>query len=204
MDERINLEGVDGAVEGVSSQNRVKLDFENIESTESGFAAENRFGEAQEINPVQPQPVQAEAPVAPPMNAQVNEMQFNFAPPPIEEPTESKKAKKEKKAKVPKGKKDKETVHKILRIAIIVIVSIATLWTVMYTVDHVLACQGITPFFALSETEFEDGSLSYTCLGYKVQFMFDANDNLTQKCVPIWEDGPNDVRYARGELFVVE
>ena len=94
-------------------------------------------------------------------------------------------------------------MHKILRIAIIVIVSIATLWTVMYTVDHVLACQGITPFFAVSETVYEDGSLSYKCLGYKVQFMFDANDNLTQKCVPFWEDGPNDIRFARGELFEV-
>ena len=27
----------------------------------------------------------------------------------------------------------------------------------------------------------------------KIQFRFDSNGNLTQKCVPTWKDGPNDI-----------
>lgn len=111
---------------------------------------------------------------------------------------QDKKAKKEKKEKQSKNKKSKT---KILQIALITVVSIATLWTVMYTVDHTLAAQGISPMFAISETEYDDHSLSYKCLGYKVQFMFDSNDRLTQKCVPAWKDGPNDIREQQGLIF---
>lgn len=111
---------------------------------------------------------------------------------------QDKKAKKEKKEKQPKDKKSKT---KFLQIALITVVSIATLWTVMYTVDHTLAAQGISPMFAISETEYDDHSLSYKCLGYKVQFMFDSNDRLTQKCVPAWKDGPNDIREQQGLIF---
>lgn len=188
MDERKDFEGVEVS----STQDKMKLDLNNIEATQSGLETENRFGEAEEIAET---PVYEETPVIAPDPVVVFGAQETF-----DEEPKKKKAKKEKK---PKAKSGKGNGAKIFRIAVIVIVSIATLWTVMYTVDHVLACQGITPFFAISETVYEDGSLSYKCLGYKVQFMFDANDNLTQKCVPIWEDGPNDIRYARGELFEV-
>lgn len=184
MDER--FEGVESTL----TQDKMKLDLNNIEATQSGLETENRFGEAEELEETPTAPVYEEAP------------ERNLDPVITFKVEETPEETKTKKAKKPKAKK-KGTGAKIFRIAVIVIVSIATLWTVMYTVDHVLACQGITPFFAVSETVYEDGSLSYKCLGYKVQFMFDANDNLTQKCVPIWEDGPNDIRYARGELFEV-
>lgn len=192
MDERKEFDGVGDVFESTETQDKMKLDLNNIEATPSGLDNESRFGEAEEYEDVpvfEETPIEVVEPVAEPVV--------------FEEVPEEPKTKKAKKEKKPKAKKDKEKMHKILRIAIIVIVSIATLWTVMYTVDHVLACQGITPFFAVSETVYEDGSLSYKCLGYKVQFMFDANDNLTQKCVPFWEDGPNDIRFARGELFEV-
>ncbi len=112
---------------------------------------------------------------------------------------------KQKKEKIKKEKQPKEKKSKVkfLQIALIVIVSIATAWTVMYTVDHTLAAQGISPMFAISETVYDDYSRSYKCLGYKVQFMFDSNERLTQKCVPAWEDGPNDIRVQQGLLFEV-
>lgn len=189
MDERKEFEGVGDVFESTETQDKMKLDLNNIEATPSGLETESRFGEAEEIEST-------------PAYEEIPEESFEpVAEPVVEEAPTAPVEKKAKKEKKPKAKKDKEKMHKILRIAIIVIVSIATLWTVMYTVDHVLACQGITPFFSVSETVYEDGSLSYKCLGYKVQFMFDANDNLTQKCVPFWEDGPNDIRFARGELF---
>lgn len=193
MNERKDFEGIGETYESAVPQDKMKLDLNNIEATQSGLETENRFGEAEEIDEAPVAPVYEETPVTTPDPVAVFGVSETFD----EEP------KKAKKAKAPKAKSGKGNGAKIFRIAVIVIVSIATLWTVMYTVDHVLACQGITPFFAVSETVYEDGSLSYKCLGYKVQFMFDANDNLTQKCVPIWEDGPNDIRYARGELFEV-
>ncbi len=122
--------------------------------------------------------------------------------PVIETKQKKEKVKKEKQKKE-KQPKDKKSKVKFLQIALIVIVSIATAWTVMYTVDHTLAAQGISPMFAISETVYDDYSRSYKCLGYKVQFMFDSNDRLTQKCVPAWEDGPNDIRVQQGLLFEV-
>ncbi len=106
-------------------------------------------------------------------------------------------------AEAPQKKKEKIKFN-VLQIILIVIVSIAALWTVIYTVDHTLAAQGYSPAFSVSSKVYNDESYSFTCLGYKVQFMYDANGNLTQKCVPLLTDGPNDIREAKGEIFEVQ
>ena len=216
------LDKIDELLESTSAEKRIKFDFSEIETTESKIAIENEPEEmpaptidvtpveepvAEEIieEPIIEEPVfeeiiedepeaPAEEPVAP-VAAPV------LLDPIVDDEPEVQEIKKEKKVKQPKQPKDKASKVKLLQIALIVIVSVATLWTVMYTVDHTLAAQGISPMFALSETEYDDHSLSYKCLGYKVQFMFDSNDRLTQKCVPAWEDGPNDIRAQQGLIF---
>ena len=222
------LDKIDELLESTSAEKRIKFDFSEIETTESKIAIDAQPEEmpaptidvtpVEDIEePVYEEPV-FEEPVAEeldiieePIIEEVIEEEPEAAPvaapvflDPIadDEPEvkQEKKAKKEKKEKQPK---DKTSKIKFLQIALIVIVSVATLWTVMYTVDHTLAAQGISPMFALSETEYDDHSLSYKCLGYKVQFMFDSNDRLTQKCVPAWEEGPNDIREQQGLIFEV-
>lgn len=103
---------------------------------------------------------------------------------------------KEKKVKEKKPKKEKTVGEKFnaLQIVLICVASVVALWTAMYTVDHTLAANGVSPVFCKMTEEFEDGSASYKGLGYKVQFKFDNNGNLTQKCLPIWKDGPNDIK----------
>lgn len=216
---------IDELLESTSAEKRIKFDFSEIETTESKIAIEKEPEEMPaptiDVTPVEEieEPVIEEPVIEEPAVEEVIEEEPEA--PAEEEPVEAapvvapvlldpiveddepevkqeKKSKKEKKEKQPK---DKTSKVKFLQIALIVIVSFATLWTVMYTVDHTLAAQGISPMFALSETEYDDGSLSYKCLGYKVQFMFDSNDRLTQKCVPAWEDGPNDIREQQGLLF---
>lgn len=95
-----------------------------------------------------------------------------------------------------KAKKEK-VKFKPLQIVLIVVAALITLWTLVFTVDHTLAAQGLTPVFSFQTEEYADGSVSYVGAGYKVQFMFDANGSLTQDCVPFWKDGPNDVRQAK-------
>ncbi len=221
---------IDELLESTSAEKRIKFDFSEIETTESKIAIEKEpeempaptidvtpFEEIEEPiieEPAVEEPVVEEIieeePEVPAEEEPVEEAPAQAAPvvapilldevPEDVEPEvkQEKKAKKEKKEKQPK---DKTSKTKFLQIALIVIVSIATLWTVMYTVDHTLAAQGISPMFAISETEYDDHSLSYKCLGYKVQFMFDSNDRLTQKCVPAWKDGPNDIREQQGLIF---
>ena len=111
-----------------------------------------------------------------------------------------KKAKKAKKTAADKAK-SKKNLGIFLRIFVITILSVATLWTVMYTIDHTLAAQGITPVFALKETEYEGGNISCECIGYKVQFVFDENGQLKQSVNWTWEKGPNDILAERGVLF---
>ena len=95
-----------------------------------------------------------------------------------------------------KEKKPKEKIKlNVLQIVIIAVVSVITLWCIVFTVDHLLSAQGLTPLFSFQTEKYEDGSLSYMGAGYKTQFQFDANGNLTQKCVPFWKDGPNDIKY---------
>lgn len=95
-----------------------------------------------------------------------------------------------------KEKKPKEKVKlSVLQIVLIAVASLITLWCVVFTVDHLLSAQGLTPLFSFQTEKYEDGSLSYMGAGYKTQFQFDANGNLTQKCVPFWKDGPNDIKY---------
>jgi len=95
----------------------------------------------------------------------------------------------EKKAKAPKG----PLKLKPIQIVIMAVAGLIALWVLTYTVDHTLAANGISPIFCHQTEAFEDGSASYKGLGYKVQFKFDANGNLTQKVLPAWQDGPNDI-----------
>lgn len=203
MDEKKNLDKIDELLESTSAENRIKFDLSDIESTETSL--EERFGTAPEedempaptvdVTPVEEEVVEIEepAPVAAPAMKIVDETATvisDEAPAKAEEP---KKKKSNGKAKL-----------SVLQIVLIAIVSIATLWTLMYTVDHTLAAQGYSPAFSVSSQSYDDGSVSYKCLGYKVQFMYDSNDNLTQKCVPFWKDGPNDIRFNQGLLFEVQ
>lgn len=80
-----------------------------------------------------------------------------------------------------------------LQIVLMCVVGVILLWCVIFTTDHTLAANGRSPIFSWETQKYEDGSASYKGLGYKIQFRFDSGDNLTQKCVPIWKDGPNDI-----------
>ena len=95
-------------------------------------------------------------------------------------------------AQVKKAPKQKVKFN-ALQIVLMCIVGVVLLWCVVFTVDHTLAAQGYSPVFCVETQKYEDGSANYTGLGYKIQFRFDSSDNLTQKCVPIWQDGPNDI-----------
>ena len=64
---------------------------------------------------------------------------------------------------------------------------------IVFTTDHTIAAQGYSPVFCVQTQSYEDGSASFKGLGYKIQFRFDSSGNLTQKCVPAWKDGPNDI-----------
>lgn len=86
-----------------------------------------------------------------------------------------------------------------LQIVLMAVVGVIALWCIAFTVDHTLAANGISPVFSIKSAEYEDQSLSYKGLGYKIQFKFDSNKNLTQACVPFWKDGPNDIDHAEKE-----
>ena len=198
MDEFKNMNG--NSVE----DNKVKIDFSNIESTESGFASDDRFGVAEKA---------ADAPVevvSQPIE-QTPVTQMPFVPQVPAEP--EKKSEKAVETEAANEKKDK-TIKKLetfIRVFVIALLSVVTLWTVMYTVDHSLAAQGIAPLFSVSSTEYtvsyletdKPAAFSYKCLGYKVQFLTNENYQLTQDCVWAWEEGPNDILLQRGQLFPV-
>lgn len=180
-----------------AEDNKVKIDFSNIESTESGFASTDRFGVAEET---------AEAPVE---TAPQPVTQMPIQPQTPAEP--EKKSKKNVDPEVAKEKKAKKNKNlgTFIRVFVITLLSVITLWMVMYTVDHSLAAQGIAPLFSVSSTEYtvsyletdKPAAFSYKCLGYKVQFLTNENYQLTQDCVWAWEDGPNDILLQRGQLF---
>ncbi len=93
-----------------------------------------------------------------------------------------------------KAKKQKEPLKlKPIQIILMAVVGLVALWFVIFTVDHTLAANGISPVFCKKEVEYDDGSVSYKGLDHKVQFKFDAQGNLTQMVLPAWKDGPNDV-----------
>ena len=120
----------------------------------------------------------------------------------MQQPAQPKQKKAKKSKKTPADKaKTKKNLLTFVRVFVIAILSVATLWTVMYTIDHTLAAQGITPVFAVKETEYEGGNISCECLGYKVQFVFDENGQLKQSVNWAWEKGPNDILMERGVLF---
>lgn len=198
MDEFKNMNG--NSVE----DNKVKIDFSNIESTESGFASEDSFGVAEEV---------AEAPVEA-VEQPVEQTPVTQMPVQPQIPAEpEKKSKKDVDSETEKKKKAKKNKNlgTFVRVFVISLLSVITLWTVMYTVDHSLAAQGIAPLFSVSSTEYtvsyletdKPAAFSYKCLGYKVQFLTNENYQLTQDCVWAWEDGPNDILLQRGQLFPV-
>lgn len=200
MDEFKNMNG--NPVE----DNKVKIDFSNIESTESGFASEERFDVAEEV---------AEAPVeaVPQPVEQISVEQIPVTQMPVQPQVPAEPEKKSEKAVAPdaaKAKK-KKNLETFIRVFVLSVLSVITLWTVMYTVDHSLAAQGIAPLFSVSSTEYtvsyletdKPAAFSYKCLGYKVQFLTNENYQLTQDCVWAWEDGPNDILLQRGQLFPV-
>ncbi len=206
MDQNKNLDKIDELLESTSSENRIRFNLADIEATD--VALENRFGAAPEVDEEEmPSPTVEIAPVEEEWVEEAVEVEepVAVAAPAIkiiDETTTVISDDEPVKAEEPKKAKKKMKFN-ALQIILIAVVAIATLWTVIYTVDHTLAAQGYSPAFSVSSTSYDDGSVSYKCLGYKVQFMYDSNDNLTQKCVPFWEDGPNDIRFNQGLLFEV-
>lgn len=92
------------------------------------------------------------------------------------------------------AKKHREKVKfNALQIVLMCVVGVALLWCIVFTTDHTIAAQGYSPVFCVQTQSYEDGSASFKGLGYKIQFRFDSSGNLTQKCVPAWKDGPNDI-----------
>ncbi|MBR0350086.1 MAG: hypothetical protein IIX16_10690 [Clostridia bacterium] len=184
--------------------NKVKIDFSNIESTESGFASDDRFGVAEEV---------AEAPVetVPQYVEQFPVTQMPVQPQIPAEPEKDNVEAVETEAANEKKDKTIKKLETFIRVFVIALLSVVTLWTVMYTVDHSLAAQGIAPLFSVSSTEYtvsyletdKPAAFSYKCLGYKVQFLTNENYQLTQDCVWAWEEGPNDILLQRGQLFPV-
>lgn len=103
-----------------------------------------------------------------------------------------------------KKKKKKEKIKfNALQIVLISVLGVALLWCIAFTVDHTISAQGYSPIFCVETQTYEDGSANYKGLGYKIQFRFDSAGNLTQKCVPVWKDGPNDIadKQASGASF---
>ena len=103
-----------------------------------------------------------------------------------------------------KKKKKKEKIKfNALQIVLMSVLGVALLWCIAFTADHTIAAQGYSPIFCVQTQLYEDGSASYKGLGYKIQFRFDSDGNLTQKCVPVWKDGPNDIadKQASGASF---
>lgn len=217
MDEKMNLDKVDELLESTSAEKRIKFNLSDIEPLETDVPLEARFGVAPEEDeipaptidaipvediaeaeeevieePVEVEEVPETVAVAAPAMKIIDETSTMISD---DEPV---------KAEAPEQKKAKSKIKfNALQIILVVVFSIATLWTLIYTVDHTLAAQGYSPAFSVSSTSYDDGSMSFKCLGYKVQFMYDANDNLTQKCVPFWEDGPNDIRFNQGLISEV-
>ena len=195
MDEFKNMNG------NSAEDNKVKIDFSNIESTESGFASDDRFGVAEKA---------ADAPVEV-VSQPIEQTPVTQMPVQPQIPAEPEnKSKKDAGSEVAKAKKNKN-LGTFVRVFVISLLSVITLWTVMYTVDHSLAAQGIAPLFSVSSTEYtvsyletdKPAAFSYKCLGYKVQFLTNENYQLTQDCVWAWEEGPNDILLQRGQLFPV-
>ena len=198
MDEFKNMNG------NSAEDNKVKIDFSNIESTESGFASDDRFGITEET---------AEAPVetVPQYVEQFPVTQMPVQPQIPAEPEKDNIEAVETEAATEKKDKTIKKLETFIRVFVIALLSVVTLWTVMYTVDHSLAAQGIAPLFSVSSTEYtvsyletdKPAAFSYKCLGYKVQFLTNENYQLTQDCVWAWEEGPNDILLQRGQLFPV-
>lgn len=235
MDEFKNLNENGELFSNTPDENKVKIDFDNIESTESGIALEEKFGAAQEefaepaaveetvaVQPEEPievaAPVEYAAPAEQPMP--VEPQQVPVQPVPVAQPAPAKqKSKKSAASKKEKKAKRKKAFGIFIRVFIITVLSVVTLWTVIYTVDHVMAAQGYVPPFAISKTKYDMVYLadynsnreannksrlyaySYECLGYKVQHLYNADLEREVDFVWAWEKGVIDELYDRGELF---
>lgn len=217
MDEKINLDKVDELLESTSAEKRIKFNLSDIEPLETEMSLEERFGAAPEEDEITSPTIEAtpvediaeteEEVIEEPVELVEAEEPVVVAAPVmkiIDETSTVISDDEPVKEEAPKKKAKSKVKFNALQIILIVVFAVATLWTLVYTVDHTLAAQGYSPAFSVSSTSYDDGSVSYKCLGYKVQFMYDSNDNLTQKCVPFWKDGPNDIRYKQGLLFEVQ
>lgn len=70
-------------------------------------------------------------------------------------------------------------------IVILVLVGLIALWTAIYTVDHTLAANGLSPsvFCRLDETEESSNIVRYKGLGYTIEYTLDNDGALvSQKC----------------------
>lgn len=209
MDEnKNNPDKIDELLESTSSENRIKFNFAEIESIKgpeieeiiSDTPDKKASPKAEPLPVIKAEPIDEPKPSKQPV--QTEQQQFSiidetsttvtFEEGPdisIDEISPSKKS---------KVKKPKEKIKfSVLQIVLISVAAVITLWFVFFTVDHTLAAQGISPIFCRETAVYEDNSASYKGLGYKIQFKFDSKGNLTQKCLPAWKDGPNDL--AHGE-----
>lgn len=83
--------------------------------------------------------------------------------------------------KLPKEKVKFKPVH----IIVLALVALIALWTAIYTVDHTLAANGLSPsiFCKLDENSEDSHIVRYKGLGYTVEYVLDDNGSLiSQSC----------------------
>lgn len=214
MEENKNLEKIDELLESTSQDKRIKFDINDVETFEGPKfdeaeeetvpntvnvesvkeKLEEKFEEAPEETVEKVAEAETKAEVEAPASQVVqivDETSTTFI---FEEGPELTVSELtiDSQVKAPKEK----IKFKPFQIVLMAILGVIALWFILFTVDHTLAANGISPVFCKQEAQYEDGSASYKGLGYKVQFKFDNNGNLTQKVCPAWQDGPNDIIHA--------
>ena len=199
-DNRDKLDKVNELTDSTSSENKIKFNLSKIEEI-AGPVIEEPAPSVVAVEPIKDEPVQ-ETPKPKKEPVQTGNQQICI----IDETSTSVVIEQGPDISVneivsagttvkpAKVKKPKEPLKlKPIHIVIMAIAGVIALWFVMFTVDHTLAANGVSPVFCRETETFTDGSASYKGLGYKVQFKFDANGNLTQKVLPAWQEGPNDI-----------
>lgn len=218
-DYKDKLEKADELFESKPAKKRIKFNLSEIEEiagpkieepTSSIYALEAKFSEPEpeieepapsvvKVEPIKDEPVQKEKnkPKKEPVqtgNQQICIIDETSTSVVIEQGPDISVNEIVSSGKSAKTKKPKEPLKlKPVQIVIMAVAVLIALWFVMFTVDHTLAANGVSPVFCRETETFMDGSASYKGLGYKVQFKFDSNGNLTQKVCPAWQEGPNDI-----------
>ena len=192
MDEnkKEQLDRIDELLKDTSAENRIK--FNEDEAIDILSTQENNADEAAEpiVNDIEASPVaEDEYEDEEPSNSIciIDETSTTI------ELTDSTEAYQNIAESAPTKKPKEKVKFNALQIVLMCVVGVALLWCIVFTADHTLAAQGYSPIFCVQTQSYEDGSASYKGLGYKIQFRFDSDGNLTQKCVPAWKDGPNDI-----------